>query len=169
MATKEDSASDREQKARLAVRRILEHVPLTLDAAIELERESVLSLKELFDQHGGQEDWDKLFSYNIGKNDPCGDEILRLRCADLIESALPPSPWRDYALQALRRPAPPSKEVLRHDGIEERNKIIVDAIYAAAEAGLSLTRNRAQRYTDGAHSACSLVAIGRPPRQRRRC
>jgi hypothetical protein len=86
------------------------------------------------------------------------DEMLRAYCADKIEAALPPSPWRDYAIRMLRRPAPPSPWILRRKGASERNFTIFKAVRLAEIKGLKPTRNQAQRYKGGAHSACSLVA-----------
>jgi len=86
------------------------------------------------------------------------DYIFRAMCANRIERALPPSPWRDYALQALRRPDPPSRDALLRHGMSERNLTIRIAVLTAVGLGLAPTRNPAARYTGGAHSACSLVA-----------
>lgn len=86
------------------------------------------------------------------------DQVLRELAADRLERAVPPSPWRDYALCVLRRPAAPSQEVLRRGGIGSRNETITWAVRKAEHLGLAVTRNRAQRDNGGPHSACSLVA-----------
>jgi hypothetical protein len=174
MAKKDNRAEGREDKARVLVRRILERGPLFLDDAIKKERdwrrwrkewgaeaehvpEKAAILNELFEKFP-EKLYCKLNKMQRAELEEC-DELLRALCADKIEAALPPSPWRDYAIRALRRPAPPSPETLRRSGAAERNFTIAKAVlFAEGRGGLKPTRNRAQRYRGGAHSACSLVA-----------
>ena len=51
------------------------------------------------------------------------------------------------------------QNAVRHSGKhDERNLRITRCVEYAINAGLKATRNRDQRHTNGAHSACSLVA-----------
>ena len=68
-----------------------------------------------------------------------------------------PAPWRDYILFMVQ--GPPSQNAKRRIGKHDsRNSQIREAVERARDAGLKATRNRDQRHTGGAHSACSLVA-----------
>jgi len=54
---------------------------------------------------------------------------------------------------------PSLQNAVRHSGKhDERNGRIARCVEYAINAGLKATRSRHQRYTGGAHSACSLVA-----------
>jgi len=84
------------------------------------------------------------------------NRIYRAIAANLLEHNVPPSPWRDFILFILRKLNPPSlpksQKHLWRDGT------VGIAVGCGVEAGLRATRGRDQRYTNGAHSACSLVA-----------
>jgi hypothetical protein len=147
---------DREEKARVEVRRILETGPLSLDDAIASERESRRQLKELLENPEDAEDADYIEeafveqSLNSARYSDAYDQTLRELAADRLECAVPPSPWRDYALSVLRRPATPSQKVLRRRGITSRNETISWAVRKAEHLGLAVTRNRTQRDKGGA-------------------
>ena len=187
MARKKNSAlvNNREEKARAEVRHALRDLPTTSADAIKKEREFLsfaaarLSertdinidrlLEQLVDVHNGlldrffdvhKRDAFRLSISDAHKGDAFRDHdyIVRAICANRIERALPPSPWRDYALQVLRRPDPPSRDALLRNGMSERNYTILFAVLTAVRLGLAPTRNPAARYSGGAHSACSLVA-----------
>jgi hypothetical protein len=82
--------------------------------------------------------------------------VYRTMAANLLERNVPPSPWRDFILFILRKLNPPSlPKPQRHLW---RDWTIGTAVGCGVEAGLKATRGRDQRYTNGAHSACSLVA-----------
>lgn len=154
---------NKKEQARLEIREFLQF-PLSHEAAVEKERLDRQGLKLLLDkmvdltaEYPGGPGISLEVDSDRGDKDGA-DEIVRAVCADYIERALPPSPWQDYAVRALRRPAPPSRWTLHRGGINERNFAIYRAVLAAERAGLKISRNRAQRYTEGAHSACSLVA-----------
>src|SRR5215831_4826501 len=176
MARKKNSApvNNREEKARTEVRHALRDLPTTSADAIKKEREFLslvaarLSegtdfntdrLLRLSDVHN-QDRLDRLRLCDVHKSDAFRDHdyIVRAICANRIECALPPSPWRDYALQVLRRPDPPSRDALLRNGMSERNHTIYIAVLKAVRLGLAPTRNPAARYSGGEHSACSLVA-----------
>src|SRR5262245_39931325 len=173
--------NNREEKARTEVRHALRDLPTTSADAIKKEREFLSFaaarisegtdfgrlLDRLVDVHNGL--LDRLFDVHksdafrlsdVRKSDAFRDHdyIFRAICANRIERALPPSPWRDYALQVLRRPDPPSRDALLRNGMSERNHTICIAVLTAVSLGLAPTRNPAARYSGGAHSACSLVA-----------
>jgi hypothetical protein len=183
MARKKNSAlvNNREEKARTEVRHALRDLPTTSADAIKKEREFLSFaaarfpedidfgrlLDRLVDIRNGL--LDRLFDVHksdafrlsdVHKSDAFRDHdyIFRAICANRIERALPPSPWRDYALQVLRRPDPPSRDALLRNGMSERNHTICFAVLTAVRLGLAPTRNPAARYSGGAHSACSLVA-----------
>ena len=75
--------------------------------------------------------------------------------AHMLERNVPPSPWRDYILIMLRNTRPVLPTAEKHIW---RNLTLSMAVEYGREAGLDPTRGRHQRYTNGAHSACSLVA-----------
>jgi hypothetical protein len=165
MARKKNSAlvNNREEKARTEVRHALRDLPTTSADAIKKEREfrsfAAARLSEGKDLRLlTNRLLDRLFV--VHKSDAFRDHdyIYRAICANRIERALPPSPWRDYALQVLRRPDPPSRDALLRNGMSERNHTIYFAVLTAVGLGLAPTRNPAARYSGGAHSACSLVA-----------
>jgi hypothetical protein len=165
MARKKNNAltRDRDEKARVEVRRILEMGPLSLDDAIKREREWRRQKKELSEDPEVAEYVDARFvelaNASIDNEEDIEDDgVLRELAADRLERAVPPSPWRDYALSVLRRPAPPSPRTVWRDGIHYRDDTIWFAVRKAQQLGLALTRNRTQRDKGGAHSACSLVA-----------
>jgi len=83
------------------------------------------------------------------------NETFRVIAAHKLECSVPPSSWRDYILNVLRhtRPVLPTAQKLAW-----RNFVIRLAVEFGREAGLDPTRSCHQRYTNGAHSACSLVA-----------
>jgi hypothetical protein len=83
------------------------------------------------------------------------NELYRAIVADVLERNVPPSPWRDYILFILRNSRPVMPSGMKHFW---RNWTINTAVEYGREAGLAPTRGRHQRYTSGAHSACSLVA-----------
>jgi hypothetical protein len=180
MAKRKNNSVDRnrEDKARFAIQEVFRTEPLTLDTAVERERQvrqnriSNLCLIVA----GNSPEVDAIFA-RANANPKLGvDDIfphantnpkLALECEELLRELhavevrmrFPPSPQRDHLLKLLRRPAPPSKDVLYRGGIKERNFTIVKAVCLAITfAGLEPTRNRAQRDRDGAHLACSLVA-----------
>src|SRR5262245_23495911 len=167
MARKKNSAlvNNREEKARTEVRHALRDLTTTSADAIQKEREVCSSAAARFseatvDVHS----IDRVNVHNaldrIHKSDAFRDHdyMFRAICANRIERALPPSPWRDYALLVLRRPDPPSRDLLLRNGMSERNRTICIAVLTAVSLGLAPTRNPAARYSGGAHSACSLVA-----------
>jgi hypothetical protein len=163
MARKKNNplTGDRDEKARVEVRRILETGPLSLDDAITSERELRRRKKELSEHPEVADFIEAAFveqSLNSATYTSEDDQTLRELAADRLERAVPPSPWRDYALSVLRRPAAPSQEVLRRGGISSRNETITWAVREAERSGLAVTRNRTQRDNGGPHSACSLVA-----------
>ena len=86
---------DREEKARVEVRRILETGPLSLDDAIKREREWRRQKKELSEDPEVADYVEARFVELA--ND---DGVLRELAADRLERAVPPAPWRDYALAA---------------------------------------------------------------------
>lgn len=162
-------APSQEERARLAVRRHLMGSALTLERAIRLER---IYMDETFADLCKDNDFDSLISLAISaatkpENAPeiapevtlAYDEFLRRLCAQRIAQALPPSPWRDFAIIVLQRPAPPSKWFKQRNGILARNAAIMWAVRIATEQfGLSLTRRGRRHSRSDRHSACSLVA-----------
>jgi hypothetical protein len=165
MARKKNSApvNNREEKARTEVRHALRDLPTTSADAIKKEREWLsFAAARLSEGKDFRLLTNRLVDqlFDVHKSDPFRDHdyIHRAICANRIERALPPSPWRDYALQVLRRPDPPSRDALLRHGMSERNHTIHIAVLTAVRLGLAPTRNPAARYSGGAHSACSLVA-----------
>jgi hypothetical protein len=73
----------------------------------------------------------------------------------VLEHNVPPSPWRDYILFILRNTRPVMPAGMKHTW---RDWTISAAVECGREAGLDTTRGRHQRYINGVHSACSLVA-----------
>lgn len=148
MAKAKDGTSEkeREEGARQVIRDVL-RVGLA-DGADEPRREARLrnSALEYMEARPGAADFaDRLFG--AGAADP----MVRWMCADWLERALPPSSRRDCILQVLR-----SVPVFV-PGV--RNAAICNAVDAAVEMyGFKKTRNPAQQYKGGGHSACSLVA-----------
>jgi hypothetical protein len=100
----------------------------------------------------------KTFEKGEGNAEPsviC-NEVYRAMAANLLERNVPSSPWRDFILYVLRKlNPPPLPKSQRHLW---RDWTISTAVGWGVEAGLKATRGRDQRYTNGAHSACSLVA-----------
>jgi hypothetical protein len=155
------SASEKENRARDFVRHMLSFAlcvePLALRDPIKGELRGEHELKEeiVADIDANDE------RFKSRNHDAPTDEILRAKCAVLIGDALPRSPWRDYAMNALCRPAPLSQkdlQRLRRNGKEGRDQTICTAVCMAISGGLRLSRNAAQRHKGGTHSACSLVA-----------
>src|SRR6516165_8442283 len=161
MAETEDSntTQSREDRARRLIREKLQREPITFDGAVKRERGAVQKLIEWGDN--SDEQIDRFFG-GIDKIAPhyvaLLDEVCRALHAIKVERHLPPSPQRDHLLALLRRPGPLPKNITRRDGISDRNFNIWMLVSIAVNCGLHLSRNRAQRDTDAAHSACSLVA-----------
>jgi len=161
MAETENSNANqsREDRARRLVREKLQRVPLTLDGVVKRERGAVQTL--IGWGENSDESIDRFFA-GLDKIDPhyvaMLDEVCRALHAIKVERHLLPSPQRDHLLALLHRPAPLPKNITRRGGISDRNFNIWMLVNMAVICGLQLSRNRAQRDTDGAHSACSLVA-----------
>ena len=83
------------------------------------------------------------------------NEWYRVTAAYMLERSVPPSPWRDYILIMLRHTRPVLRTGAKHVW---RNIILTLCVELGRAAGLDPTRGRHQRYTNGAHSTCSLVA-----------
>ena len=83
-----------------------------------------------------------------------GEPLRKLAAVQLAHN-VPKSPWRDYILFVLCKPDPTSSTTPKRAW---RNALIGLAVESAVATGLKATRSRDQRYTNGAHSACSLVA-----------
>jgi hypothetical protein len=83
------------------------------------------------------------------------NETYRAMAAHVLEHNVPPSPWRDYILFILRNTRPVMPAGMKHTW---RDWTISAAVECGREAGLDTTRGRHQRYINGVHSACSLVA-----------
>jgi hypothetical protein len=163
MAETEDSYANqsREDRARRLVREKLQREPLTFDGAVKRERGAVQKLIESVHNYDDSS-IDRIFAAVAAKPHPrydaMFDEVHRALHAIKVERHLPPSPQREHLLALLRRPAPLSNNITRRGGISDRNFNIWLLVGIAVECGLHLSRNRAQRDTDGVHSACSLVA-----------
>ena len=161
MAETENSNANqsREDRARRLVREGLQRVPLTLDGVVKRERGAVQTL--IGWGENSDESIDRFFA-GLDKIDPhyvaMLDEVCRALHAIKVERHLLPSPQRDHLLALLHRPAPLPKNITRRGGISDRNFNIWMLVNMAVMCGLQRSRNRAQRDTDGAHSACSLVA-----------
>jgi hypothetical protein len=149
-----------EEEARRRVRGILATLPRSVDDAIAQERALEQKLAQKLGElvsitDDGERRLDAMLEHN---HDGGGPAMLRILCADWLEQSMPPSSRRNYILSVLRKPDPPSKEAVLRNGISWRNHLIYMACRMAVRLGLSPTRNRAQRYNGGVHSACSLVA-----------
>jgi hypothetical protein len=149
-----------EKRARRIVRRTLETMlpaRFTPDGAVWQVRwervAKVAMILSFLDDDADDDDID-----DIVKNSGHDDYTLRMLCARQLERTLPPSRWRDYAVQALQRPDPPGEWELDRGGIKVRDRAIRHAVEKAYAQGLFPTRNQATRDKGGAHSACSLVA-----------
>src|SRR5262245_6431287 len=161
MAERKDNngGQNGEDQARLLIREILQHEPLTLEGAIKREQEAIQRLIQDY-ASATDEEIDKAFvSMARSQYASLFDGILLGLHAIKVERHLPPSPQRDQLLALLRHLVPPSKNTAQRSGIGDRNFIIWQLVFIAESiGGLDKTRNRAQRDVGGAHSACSLVA-----------
>jgi hypothetical protein len=162
MAKKENSApaNNKEERARAGVRRVLKKAALTREGVAKHDREGwERFVRDIADTANPECERVKRVENELaaGLDRDGADEFYRAYCAVRIERALPPSPWRDYALRDLRRYVPTQA---RRGGIEVRNQWIFYAALWATYCGLKPTRSPAGRYKGSSHSACSLVAEG---------
>jgi len=164
MAETEDSYANqsREDRARRLVREWLQREPLTFDDAVKRERGVVQKIIEWGAIEWGDNPDGYIDAFFTPERNPAYDAVFEAVYRELhairVERHLPPSPQREHLLALLRRPAPLPKSITRRGGISDRNFNIWMLVHIAVRCGLQLSRNRVQRDTGGAHSACSLVA-----------
>jgi hypothetical protein len=155
------------EKARYLARQRLEAAPLTLSAGINLERADRESLTKDYYQWAHRKGdhprigfcvWlrDSIMFARGGKM-PEADEALRRLAAEFLKRGeTMPKALRDYIVEVLCAPLPPSKFTTLRGGRASRDHSIASTVQTIArEFGLKPSRNRASR----AHvSACSIVA-----------
>jgi hypothetical protein len=138
-----------ENKARTDIR-----LALRITSLRYLERLTTAARERVSDDKDGI---NEVFRIAVEAAEQDGDvdfgEPLRKLAAIQLANNVPKSPWRDYILFVLCKPDP-----WRFWRDNWRDVLISLAVERAVEAGLKATRSRDQRYTNGAHSACSLVA-----------